>query len=525
MRKKGKRLSALLLAVLMLAALLTGCGKTDDSKNSSAPNSENSGAGADADSSEIDTSEHVDLKMYLIGDKPDGIDKVYGEINKILEEEINCSVTVDWLSWAEHDTKYSLLFSGQEDFDLIFTASTWGHFEPVAALGGFKALSEDFIQTYAPDIWAVEPEMAWKQATLDGSIYMVPANYREVSPDTVAVRGDVMEKLGYDDMKSWDELIDFYKDCAADGIYGNSAGAGSLFWLWFEQLGYATVGGAPSAGQLVLYHCVDHSDTEMKYILDWDEFDDFCKDMKALASENCWPTDVLNSTADRQDGLLNGTGATMAWNVGSCGIFANQANAEHPEWDVNVYNIMPDIPYTATKYINGGMAINEYSSNPERAMMALNQFFTNPAVQDLAQLGVEGENWKAEENNQFSVIEGNKYDASNYWGWRNEAIMREEYHANPTAVDTKVAELKEYYMSHIKEEHIFDSYAFDTSKVSTQYAAVEAVMGTYFDPLINGLVDDVDASLAEFRAALDSAGVGDVLEEMQSQMDALKTGE
>ena len=59
--------------------------------------------------------------MYLLGDGAADVDLVYGEISKILEENINAS-TVDFLSWAEHDTKYPLLFSSGENFDLIFTA-------------------------------------------------------------------------------------------------------------------------------------------------------------------------------------------------------------------------------------------------------------------------------------------------------------------------------------------------------------------------------------------------------------------
>ena len=64
-------------------------------------------------------------------------------INEILEEKLNCSLNVEFLSWGEHDTKYSLLFSSQEDFDLIFTASSWCHYEQTVSLGGFAPLSEE----------------------------------------------------------------------------------------------------------------------------------------------------------------------------------------------------------------------------------------------------------------------------------------------------------------------------------------------------------------------------------------------
>ena len=58
---------------------------------------------------------------------------------------------------------------------------------------------------------------------------------------------------------------------------------------------------------------------------------------------------------------------------------------------------------------------------------------------------------------------------------------------------------------------------FDSSNVSTQFAAVEAAIDNYYNPLINGLVDDVDASIDAMNAAMDSAGIQDILDEMNRQ--------
>jgi len=50
-------------------------------------------------------------------------------------------------------------------------------------------------------------------------------------------------------------------------------------------------------------------------------------------------------------------------------------------------------------------------------------------------------------------------------------------------------------------------------------AAVEANIETYYNPLVNGLVDDVDATIEQFRAALESAGIQDVLDELERQKE------
>ena len=240
MKKSTKKLVSVLLASAMAAGMLAGCGSgngkgsTGDSKSSSAA------SGTSGDNLSADTSEHVDLTMYLIGDRTPDFDEVYAKINEILEEKLNCSLNVEFLSWGEHDTKYSLLFSSQEDFDLIFTASSWCHYEQTVSLGGFAPLSEDFIKTYAPDIWEVVPEMAWEQAKIDGQIYMVPSYANEFGQEVLAVRGDLMEKYGMDDITSWDDLMKFYKACAADGIYASQGGP---WYPFFQSQGYSTTGG------------------------------------------------------------------------------------------------------------------------------------------------------------------------------------------------------------------------------------------------------------------------------------------
>ena len=255
MKKSTKKLVSVLLASAMAAGMLAGCGSgngkgsTGDSKSSSAA------SGTSGDNLSADTSEHVDLTMYLIGDRTPDFDEVYAKINEILEEKLNCSLNVEFLSWGEHDTKYSLLFSSQEDFDLIFTASSWCHYEQTVSLGGFAPLSEDFIKTYAPDIWEVVPEMAWEQAKIDGQIYMVPSYANEFGQEVLAVRGDLMEKYGMDDITSWDDLMKFYKACAADGIYASQGGP---WYPFFQSQGYSTTGGAPKGEGLDIHARLGH---------------------------------------------------------------------------------------------------------------------------------------------------------------------------------------------------------------------------------------------------------------------------
>lgn len=464
----------------------------------------------------MDTSEHVDLRMYLIGDRTPDFDEVYGKINEILEEKLNCSLAVDFLSWGEMDTKYSLLFSSQEDFDLIFTGD-WAQYGPVAAKGGFYELTEDFIKTYAPDIWSVVPEVAWDQARVDGKTYMVPNYQNEFSQDILAVRGDLMEEYGIAQITSWDEMMEFYQACAEHGIYANQS---SPFYPFFMSEGYSTIGGAPS--ELILYHTQDASDLEFQYILDWDRFTDFCHQMKELADAGAWSADVLNDTSERQDGFLNGKNAGMIWKIGSCTGFAKQANSENPDWNATIVDPMSDLPKAVQPYTNNGVAINAVSNHKERAMMVLNEFYTNPEVFDLAMLGIEGKHWEAVGDDQYKIIDESGYgvDSNCNWGWTNAKIKRTEFIEDRTAVDDTYDAMMAKWNDNVKAPHIYDGFSFNSDAVSTQFAAVQAAKGMYMEPLINGLVDDVDKSLEELRSAMEAAGIRDIIEEMNNQAAA-----
>lgn len=519
MKKRMKKLAALLLSAVMAMGVLAGCGSSGNTDTAAASGEEVKAEAETEAAGTVDTSEHVDLKMYLIGERTPDFDEVYGKINEILEEKLNCSLSVDFLSWGEHDTKYSLLFSSGEQFDLIFTASSWCHFEQTVALGGFYPLSEEFIQTYAPDIWKVVPEVAWDQARIDGQIYMVPNYSNEFGQDVLAVRGDLMEQYGIDQITNWEELKAFYMACAQNKMY---AGQGGPWYQYFQGQGLSTTGGAPKAGELVLYHAQDPSDLGFYYLLDWDGFADYCHQVKEMADAGCWSSDVLNSNDERQTGLLTGRTAGMIWNMGSCLTYGKQANAENPDWKVTLVDPVASMPKKVNPYINNGMAVNINSQHKERAMMVLNEFYTNPEVYDLAMLGIEGKHWEAVGDDQYKVIDETNYGVSNNcnWGWNNADIQRTEYIENRTELDDTFEAMQESWNSNIKEAHPYDGFNFDSTKVSTQFAAVEAAMGNYYDPLVNGLVDDVDASIEALRQALESAGIRDVLAEMESQAAA-----
>lgn len=141
-------------------------------------------------------------------------------------------------------------------------------------------------------------------------------------------------------------------------------------------------------------------------------------------------------------------------------------------------------------------------------------------------LGIEGKHWEAVGDDQYKIIDASGYPTDNNcnWGWSNQNIKRKEYVEDRTELDDIHDKILESFEANIKPEHPLDGFSFDTANVTTQCAAVEAACDTYYGPLMNGLAQDVDASIAEFKAAMESAGIEDIIAEVQSQVDAYLIG-
>lgn len=136
--RKASKLISLLLTAAMAGTLLAGCG------NSGSSGSGSGSAGTAADSAAqtqvqeeggLDTSEEVELVMYVISNEPAKQQELTDNMNKLFKEKLNCTLKINYIGWAEYANKYPLLFSSGEAFDMAYTA-TWLNYSALAKKGG-----------------------------------------------------------------------------------------------------------------------------------------------------------------------------------------------------------------------------------------------------------------------------------------------------------------------------------------------------------------------------------------------------
>ncbi|MDT8718561.1 ABC transporter substrate-binding protein [Clostridium sp. 19966] len=512
MNKVLKKLTLAIALTMTMAAGFSGCSSKQSSSESSDPSKLSA----------------VKLKMYLLGDKPKDYDAVYGKVNDIMKKKINATLDVQFISWGDMNTKYPLLFSSGDDFDLIFTASGWCFYNQMAVRNGFSEITTDMLKKDAPNTYKNEPKVAWDQAKVNGKIYMVPNDQgHEYSYNVFAIRGDLREKYGIPEIKSEADLEKYYDAVAKNekGIVSLvNGGVQNLYYPYaFEGNGLAVLKGANSnSDNPSLFYKLDDTSGKVVSIVDTDAYKDYVVKMKQFADNGYWSKSSLSSKETRDDAFKAGKAASMVWNIGSAASDAASINAQHPDWKVEIVDIHPGVKKVANPYTNNGMAINASSQNVDRALMALDLLRYDKDIYNLTTFGIEGTHWQAVGDKQYKELStSSNFPANNVcpWGWHVDSMARTD-ESQPAIVD----QMSNKWAKEDTVNNILQAFNFDDSNVKNEMAAVNNVTIQYGIPLSLGVISDPVKGLETYKQKLKEAGLDKIQKEAQKQVDAFIKG-
>ncbi|MBU3099797.1 MULTISPECIES: DUF3502 domain-containing protein [Clostridium] len=500
MRKSSKK-PILVLALLMSFTLIfTGCSKSNTQV---------------ANTNDVSKLDKVELKMYILGDKPKDFDKVYAEVNKIMSKKINATLNVQFISWADKDTKYPLLFSSGDNFDLAFTATGWCFYNQIATNKGFYELSNDFIQKYAPQTWKNEPKTAWDQAKVNGKVYMVPNDQNEYNYSLFAIRGDLREKYKIPEIKSIDGLKKYYdaiaKNEKAIVPLANAAGGQDLqspYLMDGKEISYVSGTPLPTIG----YNIKDKSGKVFAFV-DTPEYKDYVVKMREYANNSYWSKTNGSNNGTRDEAFKAGTAASMVWNLNTVAKSVQEVNRIHPAWKAEVVDVFQGSKKLINTYTNNGMAINAKSKNPERAMMAIDLLRYDREIYDLTSYGIKGTHWEPVGDSMYTVLDAtSNFPAGNVcpWGWHTNINRMDIY--QPKAVKS----FSDKWSSSDIVHNPLETFNFDDSKVKNEVAAVGKVITQFGVPLDLGKVDPT-TGIDTYKKELKKAGLYKVLAEVQKQ--------
>ena len=547
---KKKRLLAIVMSLCLTAAALAGCGgsgggsQESAQENAAAETTAESAAGTEAaqstaaslDSlpaavgegtitatpemySSIDLSEPYTVNMYLIGDTPNDWDRILELTNEYLEP-FNTSLNVTIMSWSDYQTMYSLVLAGGEQVDLIFTAP-WCYMYTEAAKGSFYELTDEFIANNMPLTNKYQAAESWDETTISGKTIAVPSNVASPMGKIVAIRQDLADKYGISGLTTWEDYMNFCQTIAEQetpesGIYAMPAsGNNSELWDVYRQQ-YDTFA-AVSSGNVVMYYQYDGeipAKEDIKLVCELDYFRDFAHDMKTLADAGAWSRSALTNTVTDDDAFGNLQGASIAWNTS---VFTYMEQAEKTEGvECAAYDITQDHLVGAEAYSNNDMAITAGSQNPERAAMVLDLMKFDTYLNKLLLLGIEGEHYSINEQNEYTELE----NSTNYAAFSTSVSWAIK---NGDLTEGGVPEREKAITDAWEERVVMNptiTFVFDDTNVKSYMSAVDSVLADYIPMLQLGLVDDVDATIDECVQKCYDAGLQNIYDEFNTQYDA-----
>lgn len=479
---------------------------------------------------EIDTSEHVVITYMVTGDIPTNrTEEVLAKINEKLTEKVNAELAIQWIEWTDWQTKYNLALATQSgEIDLIGTATDWLNAWPNIQKGAFLPLSEEKLQTYAPQTWANVPAENWDLCKYDGQIYLIPEDeYSQWTNHGFMYRGDWARAAGLENgVHSWADLkvyFQYIKDNMPDVIPWDANGNGSSYAPQMAggwQTSHTTNVYIEGVG-VDLFYGVSKDDpyTLSTYYLEGDELVNFATEMKAWADAGFWRTDVLNYTGDVAAEMEEGkTGAhqhhTQTWTGERTTMEKKQPGSDLGFfWFGEEMNNVVGLNIT-----HGAMAVANTSANPERALMVYDLMRNDEEIYRLMQYGIEGDMYTLDENGY--IVRPENWDdgtmgvSMNYWWGRRDELELRSADRDWEAIDKLYAQYDE-----VKINYPYGRVVFDLSSIQMYLDNLSNVYNTYMPRIVFGMVDDPAAYVAEFRQKLKEAGIDICMEEIQRQIN------
>ncbi|MFC5470732.1 extracellular solute-binding protein [Cohnella suwonensis] len=507
---------SLSLVVAALSACSGNNNKEDASSSTAASSSANASGSpsASAGAKGLDTSKHVELQFYMLGDAPKDLPKVEAEINKMAEEDLNATVKFNYTTWTDWEQKYKLLLSTGQAVDLIFTAD-WTQFQSYAKKGAFLAI-DDILPKAAPALQAFVPQDMWDAVKVNDKTYTVPATYKEYVTNGFVWREDLRLKYNLPEINSLDTFEQYLAGIKKNepGIQPLAIGSelrGNLSDV-YREVAHSPVGGPLPYGIGIAY---DKPSEVYSYWGSAEQLEDL-KTYKRWADSGYISKNEVNEKTVNQDKLINGTAAAMLGdNPNRYNSTLGKMKSTHPDWELGYYPF-PLIKGYATPVhpIHNGYAVPVSSKNPERALAFFEKMVTDKRYNQLTQYGFEGVNYTVE-NGYYKMLGDNNSngfprEGMNGWAWRNPEFM---------LFDPSYDGVKKIFdqLDAIQKPDIFTGFAEDYTEYQAERAALEQVEKQYLFPLLAGQVKDIEGGLTTFMDKAKQAGLEKAQESYKKQ--------
>ena len=495
-----KRILAAMLTLSMVVSM-TACGNSE--AGGSKDSAKNSGNG----------DEPYTVTMVLNGSTQPDEERIEQKINEILEPELNANLDIVVLPWASASQQLQLMLSGDEKIDIFYTQAT--NAVQYMNAGQIVDMSE-LIDKYGTNIKQIYGEDIAKINQIDGFVYGVPNQIERGSIPAVFMRKDLVEKYNIDTAQ-----IKEPKD--------------------LETVFEAVKAGEPD---MTMLYSINDGDTPVTRLFRGDNLSDnnclgvLMDQTNSTKLENFFATDWFKDTTTMlynwyQKGYISQDAGTNTENwrtVCKAGNLFSLFFAYHPgtpvEFESSTGYEFEIVPFYNEPIINSSsyngvtFSIAQNSENPEKTMEVLDYIYGSSEIMNLLNWGEQDKDYVIEDadNGIINFPEGITSDNAGYnlnlgWELPNQFIAYKW-----TGSDPKLWEKMEEFNSSAKSSKAV-GFLFDSSNYSSEIAALSNIVKQYSGALYSGS-GDPDELIPELLEALEDAGINEVIQAKQEQLDA-----
>ena len=466
---------------------------------------------------------HIVLESLYFDSVPRDLQAVQDAINEITIPEINVEVELYPLPFMEAANQVGLMISSGDQLDLVVCPMRSDYL----SLVNKNMLLElsDLLNEYGQGIQEEAPN-AIPGGYVGEELYGIPSVEKYGRTYGLMISKEVVDAVGWDkfDDVTIDELGDFLAkahEAFPDKTLIQLSGGGNNVadFEYFYPVDY--LGADPACGGLIGIGA-DEGD-QIVNIFATDEYAEYCKKMHEWYQAGYFNLDAATQTEATQSFIMNGTAvgyfltteldmiSTQSAGIGVELTAINTRGQSLTQGDIATQTW--SIPYTC--------------ENPEAAMKLLNMMWTNEDLINLIYFGVEGLDYQFldDGSNRITYMDGESSQTTGYrqfFGLYGNTARRLVWEDLPADYRDQL----ETFNNNITDENRskFFGYAFNPSDMKTQYAAVNDVISTYRTSLECGVVDP-DEVLPQFIAALETAGINDIIAANQAGLDEWKAAQ
>ena len=495
-----KRILAAMLTLSMVVSM-TACGNSE--AGGSKDSAKNNGNG----------DEPYTVTMVLNGSTQPDEERIEQKINEILEPELNANLDIVVLPWASASQQLQLMLSGDEKIDVFYTQAT--NAVQYMNAGQIVDMSE-LIDKYGTNIKQIYGEDIAKINQVEGFVYGVPNQIERGSIPAIFMRKDLVEKYNIDTTQ-----IKEPKD--------------------LESVFETVKAGEPD---MTMLYSSSENDTPVTRLFRGDNLSDnnylgvLMDQTNSTKLENFFATDWFKDTTTMlynwyQKGYISQDAGTNTENwrtVCKAGNLFSLFFAYHPgtpvEFESSTGYDFEIVPFYNEPIINSSsyngvtFSIAQNSENPEKTMEVLDYIYGSSEIMNLLNWGEQDKDYVIEDadNGIINFPEGITSDNAGYnlnlgWELPNQFIAYKW-----TGSDPKLWEKMEEFNSSAKSSKAV-GFLFDSSNYSSEIAALSNIVKQYSGALYSGS-GDPDELIPELLEALDDAGINEVIQAKQEQLDA-----